>query len=335
MRNVLVAVTSCIVLGACASTQLNSNTLDLASSSESLITSQVLYNLAKFRSSPNAIPAQVSIPSGSATTTNAVTPTVGGAIGPSLTTSLANTAAAPAFFATSKTHLNPNSTVSVSVGDQWSQNWTLTPLTDPDQLRRLRALYRYGAGWTGTGELACEYPLVQKAGSGGSSSQTVNVYVNGAKVDKDPGNQGGDEKNTYTLAECIKQGRQVKVTQVDPAFVKLPGCVLCADSNKNLYVNESLKNGWLWKPDTPSPDGDPIRLGGLNDPDLYLQPRNSCSRLSPPDCSKKEFNDFILFILEATLESSASGGTKGSTQKPGAAPGLLQEKAAPQIQLLQ
>lgn len=169
MRTRGIVIVLCVGLAGCASTQLNFNTLDLASSSESLITSQVLYNLAKIRSFAYAVPAQVSIPSGSATTTNAVTPTLGGPIGPSLTTTLANSAAAPLFNATTRTHVNPNSTVSVSVGDQWSQNWTMTPLSDPDQLRRLRALYRFGAGWTNRAGLACEYPVVQKAKGGGAS----------------------------------------------------------------------------------------------------------------------------------------------------------------------
>jgi hypothetical protein len=339
MRKLIVAAATCFVLAGCASTQLNYNTLDLASSSESLIASQVLYNLARFRSSPYAIPAQVSIPSGSATTTNAVTPTLGGAIGPSLTTTLVNSAAAPGFFATTKTHLNPNSTVSVSAGDQWSQNWTLTPLSDPDQLRRLRALYRFGAGLTDKSRLACEYPLVQKAGgSGASSSPTVNVYINGGKADVQKG--GGHDETVYTVKECeievVIKGKTVSksktVSQVDAAFVKFPGCILCDIGNNTLVVNEALTNGWLWQPGQSSPYGDPVRLGHIGDPDLYLVPTTFCDI----KCSEKEFSDFVLFVLEATLQSasSGSGGGKGSPQKAGA-PGLLQEKAAPQIQLLQ
>src|SRR5215471_18271139 len=109
-RAIVVAacLVACVLIGGCASTQLNYNTLDLASSSENLITSQVLDNLARVRSFAYAIPAQVSIPSGSATTTNSVTPTLGGPIGPSLTTNVANSVASPSFFSTTKTHLNPN-----------------------------------------------------------------------------------------------------------------------------------------------------------------------------------------------------------------------------------
>jgi hypothetical protein len=354
MRKLAVAAAFCLLSAGCASTQLNSNTLDLASSSESLITSQVLYNLKKFGSAPYAIPAQVSIPSGSATTTNAVTPTLGGAIGPSLTTTLANSAAAPGFFATTKTHLNPNSTLSVSVGDQWSQNWTLTPLSDPDQLRRLRALYRFGAGWTNRPKLACEYPVVQKTGGGNgtSSSQTVNVYVNGAKADKDANNGGGNDLTAYTVDECeIERVVKLKTTiagkpvvkeitvtsnktirEVDPAFVTLPSCILCDyQSDHHLVVNKSLTNGWLWKPEQPTPFGDPVRIGHIGDPELYLAPNEFCD----VQCSEKEFSDFVLFVLEATLQSAAgSGGGKGSPQK-GGAPGILQEKAQPQLQLLQ
>jgi hypothetical protein len=334
MRVVRVAAcfVTCFFFAGCASTQLNFNALDLASSSEDLITSQVLYNLAKVRSSPYAIPAQVNIPSGSATTTNAVTPTLGGPIGPSLTTTLANSAASPLFNATTKTHLNPNSTVSVSVGDQWSQNWTLTPLSDPDQLRRLRALYRFGAGWTDEGGLACEYPVVQKPQGGTGSSQTVNVYIDGKKPETET--PEGPKDNSYSVPQCPKR----IISQVDAAFVKPPGCVLCDYKNKHeLVVNHELANNWLWDPARPSLYGEPLPLGHYGRQDLYLMPTRSpaCGQLSEIKCSEKEFSDFVLFVLEATLQStSAAGGGKGSPLKSGA-PGVLQEKAAPQFQILQ
>jgi hypothetical protein len=339
---VAIAIAS-IALAGCASSQLNYNTLDLASSSNDLITSQVLSNLGKFRSFPYALPSQVSIPSGSASTTNTITPTISGPLGPSVTTTLANSAAAPLFNARTNTHLLPNATAGVTAGDQWSQNWTLTPLEDPDQLRRLRALYRFGAGFINKNGLACDYPLVQKAGGGGASqsTQTVNVYVDGKKTQSDsskpPPPAGGTDQ--YTSRQC--PGRDFG--QPDPAFLKLPGCVLCTkdSTHHELFVNPALSNQWLWNNIDPLPQ-DALLLGPYSGHYLYLVPHGTtwecnASTLTPLECAEKEYGDFVLFILEATLQStSASGGSggKGTPQK-GPNASILQQPAAPTIQLLQ
>src|ERR1700722_4041845 len=134
MRNLGIATAIAAVLSGCASAQLNFNALDLASTSSRLVTLQVLSNLAKFRSSPFATASQVSIPSGSVTTTNSITPTLGGALGTQATTSLATTVAATVSNLTTNTHVRPNDTIGLSASDQYSQNYTITPLQDPAQL---------------------------------------------------------------------------------------------------------------------------------------------------------------------------------------------------------
>ncbi|MGD0420946.1 MAG: hypothetical protein ABSA68_15410 [Xanthobacteraceae bacterium] len=228
-REAAIAAASIAIAG-CASTQLNYNTLDLASSSQDLLTSQVLFNLGKFRSSPYAIPSQVSIPSGSATTTNSITPTIGGPVGVQSTGTLANSAVAPAFFATTRTNVAPNGTFTASFGDQWSQNWTLTPLEDPDQLRRLRALYQFGAGWSDRKVFGCAYPLVQKAQSSGSMSSTpVNVYVNGANSSSKSNSQKSATNQTYIYSGKMAKACAYVTVQgsPDPAFLKPPGCIIC------------------------------------------------------------------------------------------------------------
>ena len=69
-----------IVVGAmvtgCASTQLNYNTADLASSLGSLMKSQIFYNLAQALNDPDFVPSQVTISIGTAQTLNAVNPTL-------------------------------------------------------------------------------------------------------------------------------------------------------------------------------------------------------------------------------------------------------------------
>jgi len=254
---------------------------------------------------------------------------------------LANTAAAPLFFANTRTNLVPNGTFSVAAADQWSQNWTLTPLEDPDQLRRLRALYRFGAGVIGRHGLACEYPLVQKAPGGGGASgstQTVNVFIAGNKASSErsgpPGN--GNANVNYELIECPKKKYQVQTA--DPAFLKPPGCVICDYGDHKLVVNRLLSNEWLWNLALPLPP-DALVLGHYSQQDLYLVPSESaaCSQegLGPVECSERAYSDFVLFVLEATLlASSTAGGGKGTPQKPGTAV-PLQAPAAPQFQIIQ
>lgn len=317
--------TACLIVFGCASAQLNFNALDLAASSDDLITSQVLYNLGKFRSSPYAIPSQVTVPSGSATTTNNVTPTVGGPFSPSLTATVANSAAAPLFFSSTKTRLTPNGTVSASVGDQWSQNWALSPVEDPDELRRLRAIYRFGAGLTDKSGLACEYPLVQKqkgSGNATSTAQTVNVYVNGNRVtsqeSKPPEHTPGAGTTNYSVPECPSADK--KVGEPDAAFLAPPGCILCdyhpQSTPHTLIVNHRLSNRWLWNPSVPFP-ADAKSLGHYAAQDLYLIPTDSpaCSHdgLGPHECAEREFGDFVLLVLDAMRQSTAAAGAAKPT----------------------
>jgi hypothetical protein len=233
-----------IWLAGCASTQLTFNTLDLASTSDGLITSQVLHNLSKFRSLPYAMPSQVSIPSGSATTTNSFTPTAGAPIAQTLTTTLANSASAPLFNATTRTHTTPNGSIGISATDQYSQNYTILPLEDPGQLSRLRALYRFGAGHGDKHRLLCEYPLVQK--EQGAGGQAVNVYLGGlGSSGKPDGSKSAETTIIYKRPkDCSPFDAVGDLKTPDPAFLKPPSCVICdydIDSNERKPVRITFK----------------------------------------------------------------------------------------------
>jgi hypothetical protein len=215
----------------CVSLQLNHNFSDLASTSIDLITSQVLSNLSNFSRNPYANPSQVGVPSGSVTTTNSITPTIGAPLGSAGTLTLANSAAAPFFNATTNSHLTPNGTIGVTAADQWSQNYSISPYQDPLQLLRLRALYRFGASQTTRRELLCEYPLVQKATGSGGSGQTV-VNVNFATKTVETSGQMSKPLIKYRLIDnngpfsC--EGYELwRAGTPDPAFLKLPACVVC------------------------------------------------------------------------------------------------------------
>jgi hypothetical protein len=230
LKVILPAAIAAVVTG-CASLQLNHNFSDLASTSVDLVTSQVLTNLSAFKQNPFATPSQVGVPSGSVTTTNSVTPTVGAPIGSAATITLANSAVAPLFNATTNTHVVPNGTIGVTAADQWSQNYSISPYQDPLQLLRLRALYRFGASLTSKRELLCEYPLVQKAAGSGTSSQPV-VNVNFAEGSVET--SGSSSKPLIKYQPIDERGPfkcdHYEIWQAgtpDPTLLKLPACVVC------------------------------------------------------------------------------------------------------------
>jgi hypothetical protein len=128
----IVLAAGVLAMPGCASTQLNYNTMELASTVESLQTKQVLSNISKFIDDPDTIPDQVVVSSGSLSTTNSVTPSVSG--------SLSTGGSAAGLFTASKTLLKSFTNAGT---DQWTQSWSIAPISDGDDLRRLSALYRY------------------------------------------------------------------------------------------------------------------------------------------------------------------------------------------------
>lgn len=335
IRGVIILFGGVSLLG-CASTQLNYNALDLASTVDSLVTKQVLSNLAKFIDSPFSIPSQVSIASGTVTTNNSITPSMTSPLNVAAATT--NTLATTMAAATSMTVTNQNTSTRTNMGftlaatDQWTQTWGLSPLTDPDQLRRLRVLYQFGAGYLTRQELLCNYPIIGKKDGGGQASATgpasgiIYPTINGKDVTVTFG--APKEKAQVRYVVYCKSGTlEIKA---DPAFLNPPSCVICADPSDKyvvgldacdrdkqrkrddicLHVNHRLRNGWLKSASnlTDLPDG-AISLGTHHSRHLYVQSMDDL----------ESFYEFSLFILEATTQvaTSATGQSagKGSASK--------------------
>jgi hypothetical protein len=148
-----------IQLAGCASAQVNYNTLDLASTVDGLVTKQVLDNLSKIIDNPLAIPAQVDIAAGSATTINSITPSLSDPYTKAVTTTstFASAVAAATTNTTTNTTTRASSPQSASLGvsDSWQQNWTIAPITGSG------ALYRYQFSGD-KNELKTEYPLIKQ-----------------------------------------------------------------------------------------------------------------------------------------------------------------------------
>jgi hypothetical protein len=126
-------------LAGCAHTQLNSNTLDVASTIESLYREQTLTNLSRLIDDPNTIPSQVDISGGSIQTQDSITP--------SLNLPLGNQVMRNGTTLVVQTIQENVRALMLGVSGQWSQSWSITPVTDANALRRLRAVYRYAIGY--------------------------------------------------------------------------------------------------------------------------------------------------------------------------------------------
>ena len=72
----LVCIAICLAGSGCASTQLNYNAADLASSLNSLTKKQIFFNLTQALKDPEFVPSQVTISIGTAQTANAITPSL-------------------------------------------------------------------------------------------------------------------------------------------------------------------------------------------------------------------------------------------------------------------
>src|SRR5262249_44441250 len=103
---------------------------------------------------------------GTASTTNSISPSVTSPITTALSTT--NTVATTVAAATSTTTTNTrtpsvvSASTSISGSDLWRQNWAFQPISDPDKLRRLRALYLFAVNGD-PHALSDNYPLIVKS----------------------------------------------------------------------------------------------------------------------------------------------------------------------------
>lgn len=249
-----------LAISGCANTQVSYNTLDIASTYDTLITKQVVFNILKTRENPTGIPAFVKVASQSAQTTDAVNPTLAFPFSPQ--TTLTQTAAS---ITSGKSLQTAARGLSLQLQAQWNSNYSISPVDDPDQLRRIRSIYQYVTGNLTEEDFEADYPIIQVSGtSAASSSKTIvsgsfagspfKVTIGGEKPDAN--------KKKYVRRACHgfdKNGNcQWDWIGIKPdlTFIQPPGCVMC-DYNtplsnykpgvaSNLYVLE--KNCSLYGP---------------------------------------------------------------------------------------
>lgn len=120
-------------LGGCAThANLRDNTTRTAATLTDLNYQQVLNNVAMFAASPAALPAVAVVNSGTVTVTDQTAAAAGATYAPTLTFAKQGGGALPIL----SLFFNP------SAQRQLTENWTMTPVTDIDSLRRIRCAYQ-------------------------------------------------------------------------------------------------------------------------------------------------------------------------------------------------
>lgn len=281
----------------CASGQLNYNTLDLASTTDYLLTAQIIENLARFIDSDAAVPAQVVMNGGTTTTANTISPQLTYPLSKALTVGTTTVAAA-----TTTSAVTAAKSLSINASNVSTQNWAFEPVTDTDQLRRLYDLYRFAVAGNNDNDaqsqLLSDYPLPYRTPSGGGPP-TI-------------------DKSALTGPNCI-------VCDAGPPPTKgncnrrpeLP-TTMCVGLNSRLLPGKGAHSPWLlWTNLTGTrlrdqgrqPSADDLYIGARGDYSLYVDKHQA-----------EKFAEFALLIAAAAssapnVSSGASSGGNGPKPK--------------------
>lgn len=118
--NLLLSVLSAAALAGCVATQVQENTLEMVDSVAHVREAQVLRNLSAAISDHDMVPTEILLSVGQASVSAGASPT----------------AKFPKFSTAS-----PTRELDVGATDTWTAQWQVTPVTNADDLRRLRNLY--------------------------------------------------------------------------------------------------------------------------------------------------------------------------------------------------
>lgn len=186
------AISAFALLG-CASGQVNYNTLDIASTYDQLLTKQVTYNLIKTLDSRYSIPAFVKVTNQTAGTQYSITPNISVPITKQIQQlSQLQSAATGKTIQDLTTGQFAGKGLTVGATDQWNQTYTLAPVIDTGELRRLRVLYQYVTRTLAPvfqiNNFEAQYPIIE-IGTPGSpatgntnTSTSITVTVDGKRV---------------------------------------------------------------------------------------------------------------------------------------------------------
>ena len=234
-------------ISGCSTALVNVNTLDMASTVDDIATRQIIFNLTKIKINEHALPTHVQITGGSVVAKTSVTPTLTTPLSSALTTTnQLQKAVAPT--GTTNTSLNSGVALSPNIGlnvaglAENDNTWTIASVQEPGQIRRLRYLYEYATGHITARELICRYEVPEKVGKVPTPDPAAaEKPAKPAKL-KPP---APSTKITYLRSGCysynatfekqrpnVPDGDHFLYQKLgrnpDPAFLALPGCVICA-----------------------------------------------------------------------------------------------------------
>lgn len=313
----LFCVAACFLASACASTQLNYNTADLASSLSSLAKTQILYNLAQATTDPEFVPSQVTISVGSAQTANSVSPSVSVPLGPSFAVTNRMTTGGRGANQISNIATNAAPGLGIQVTDAWNQSWTMVPANTANQLRRLRTLYQFA-----TGTLARTDPTRELTEKEAERQFLCDYAIQSLAVH--PESPGGNVR--YKVEGCLDNSGSptVRLFYADPSFTQGPSCVVCIEDlhekSPRPHLNPALKYHFVRA--SAERTDDMVRLGSHSGTEFYVcrSAAGACGFVAGqrPFDGRRAFSDFVLFVYEAM--SLPGGGTSASPrQNSGAA----------------
>jgi hypothetical protein len=248
-----------------------------------------------------------------------------------------------------------DSTAGVSGVMEDLENWNIYPVIDPEQLRRLQVLYQYGAGYITAEDVLCLYPVPQlpeKTQENKSDLQTLADAILRVKEKRDqdrnkpdtskPDTSKPDANKPKTDAEKPKlyirgefprscfnfAKRPIKRVErmfvglhPDPAFLKPPGCILCAFPNEEFKA--TIQPGQIIYPDRYS---DLIETADtdryvyvpvvLNDELVPTNPdpewRGPCTRANYYKCRQGKI-DWLFVVKDGQDSSSKNARRVGSS----------------------
>jgi hypothetical protein len=308
----LICLAVCLLSAACASTQLNSNTTDLASSLSSLQKSQILYNLAQAITNPEFVPSQVTISIGTAQTLNSIAPSVSVPLGPTIGVTNRTTLGRGGGNQISNVSTQAAPGLGIAVTDSWTQTWTMVPANSANQLRRLRTIYQYAAGTLSRADLSrdltekeaerqflCDYAIQSLSIGPSSPGENVRYRVDGCR----------DSDGTVTS----------HLFYADPVFTQGPNCVVCIadlhEASPRPHLNPNLKYHFV-RTATDKTDG-MTSLGSNGGTSFYVcpSPTASCGFVpgQQPFDGRRAFSDFMLFVYEAMSVPAGGGGNPKSS----------------------
>jgi hypothetical protein len=149
-------------LTGCSTALVNANTLDLASTVSDTNTQQVIFNLVKTFENKWHLPAQVQLNNAAINAKTGVTPSFSNPVGATVTAIAAIAKSTATTTTDTLQRANPNQTASLSGNIEGTANWNVSPIQEPEALKRLQLLYQYGAGHIKAIDLTCAYPIPRR-----------------------------------------------------------------------------------------------------------------------------------------------------------------------------